>query len=400
MDTKEINVLVKPIPNGENNNENRFLAVRDLATSIEINSDVLLKDICKVILDKFGLGHLSPESEAFIDVQGSQLINCATFYPDKKINVDILQYLLGRSFTIVVFAHGKFQDFIELDEKRVAVNNLLDLLLRSYPFIKECIPSETVKDFIDSYMNGSIGSLSRDALTTVNKEMERLMNTLARNTEGSSTQSNNNNEKEVKTSLSPPSTNEPNNKDKDPQNENKGVFTEEVDRTPKNQPNTVKREIYDSQKGVSILKPNTESRRRRTGRILSYNMTTPRNVRFEDEGSTPSLQTIRRNQKIQSSYKTPLSRLSEVVNSVNSNVDQSAKSTTTPGELCSRRRSLVASEFINYTRKLTTLNKRSRNYRLSPTQINRLVRKRLALLNRRNGLPKEIGGVVDPNITL
>uniref|UniRef100_A0A0K0F375 Uncharacterized protein n=1 Tax=Strongyloides venezuelensis TaxID=75913 RepID=A0A0K0F375_STRVS len=398
MNTKEINILVKPVPNGENNNGNRFLAVKDLTTSIEINSDVLLKDICKVILEKFGLGHLSPESEAFIDVPGSQLINCATFYPDKQINVDILQYLLGRSFKIVVFVHGKFQDFIELDEKRVAINNLLDLLLRSYPFIKECIPSETVKDFIDSYMNGSIGGLSREDLTTVNKEMGRLMNTLARNTEGSSTQSNNNNEKEIKTSLSPPSINESNNKDA--QNENKATFAEEVDRTPKNQPNTIKREIYESQKGVSILKPNTEGgRRRRSGRILSYNMTTPRNVRFEDEGSTPSLQTIRRSQKIQSSYKTPLSRLSEVVNS---NVNHSTKSTTTtttPGQVCSGRKSLLASEFINYTRKLTALNKRSRNYRLSPTQINRLVRKRLALINRRNGLPKEIGAV-DPNITL
>uniref|UniRef100_A0A0K0FIK6 Lysine decarboxylase n=1 Tax=Strongyloides venezuelensis TaxID=75913 RepID=A0A0K0FIK6_STRVS len=70
-----------------------------------MDSNVLIKDICKVVLDKYGLGRLHHESEAFIDAQGSQFINSVTFFIDHQLNVDKIFYLLGSFFTIVNHAH-------------------------------------------------------------------------------------------------------------------------------------------------------------------------------------------------------------------------------------------------------------------------------------------------------
>uniref|UniRef100_A0A0N5B322 REPA_OB_2 domain-containing protein n=1 Tax=Strongyloides papillosus TaxID=174720 RepID=A0A0N5B322_STREA len=112
MDTKQINI--KLVTRNGNNDQLPFFSLTDLKTSIEIHSNVLEKDICKVILDKYGLECLHHETEAYIDAEDSQIINYANFFQDQQVNVDKLYYLLGSSLTIVVHAHGELTDFFEM----------------------------------------------------------------------------------------------------------------------------------------------------------------------------------------------------------------------------------------------------------------------------------------------
>ncbi|CEF62200.1 Hypothetical protein SRAE_1000047400 [Strongyloides ratti] len=154
MKTTNLNVIIKPIIN-EVNNKNPFLTTKECQTSIEVDSNTLLKDVCKVVLEQNGIGHLAFTSKAFIEAPGSRSINCETFYPDKEINIDIVRNLVGNPFIIVIYAHGEVEDFCEATLRKSALSSLLDFLHNNEPSHNNLKMDPIVKKFIEYIKNNS-----------------------------------------------------------------------------------------------------------------------------------------------------------------------------------------------------------------------------------------------------
>uniref|UniRef100_A0A0K0F596 Homeobox domain-containing protein n=1 Tax=Strongyloides venezuelensis TaxID=75913 RepID=A0A0K0F596_STRVS len=153
----------------------------EIKMAITINYDTMIKDLCSVILDNIGLGHLKNHSEAFVFCPKTEnFVSCYTF-SNQMIKIGHVEYRYRQYLTIKIVAKGSVENFSGFEGRNAIYRSLCNLLLRKYSFISDDIENPIIKDIIQRIKDTSITTLSFQTLDYINEVITNELQILEKN---------------------------------------------------------------------------------------------------------------------------------------------------------------------------------------------------------------------------
>uniref|UniRef100_A0A0K0EMX9 Homeobox domain-containing protein n=1 Tax=Strongyloides stercoralis TaxID=6248 RepID=A0A0K0EMX9_STRER len=182
MDCQNINikVVVKPILKVQNSDDN-FLFEAEVEKIVTISSGTLIKNVLSEIMKKIGLDHLIPNSQVYIQFPGPKYFTFESFFPNLDVNIGVVKSLFGDALIVKISPLGDAKDFSEIDMKKTVCCNLLQLLLKKYPFIKDYIENPLIHDIIESLNLSSGTKSSYQSIYQLNQMIEEEIKSLNNN---------------------------------------------------------------------------------------------------------------------------------------------------------------------------------------------------------------------------
>ncbi|CEF62202.1 Homeobox domain and Homeodomain-like-containing protein [Strongyloides ratti] len=173
MDSQNISikVIIKPVLKIQNSNDT-FLFEAEMDKIVVINSSTLIKNVRSEIMDKIGLHHLTSNSQVYIQFPGPKYFTFESFFPNLDVNIGVVKNLFGDALTVRISPIGDPKDFSEVEMKKTICCNLLQLLLKKYPFIKEYIENPLIHEIIESVNLSSDIKLSYQSILQLNQMIE------------------------------------------------------------------------------------------------------------------------------------------------------------------------------------------------------------------------------------
>uniref|UniRef100_A0A0N5B9R9 Homeobox domain-containing protein n=1 Tax=Strongyloides papillosus TaxID=174720 RepID=A0A0N5B9R9_STREA len=153
----------------------------EIKMAITINYDTMIKDLCSVILDKIGLGHLKNFSEAFVFCPKTEnFVSCYNF-SNQMIKIGHVEYRHHQYLTIKIVAKGSVENFSGFEGRNAIYRNLCNLLLKKYSFIADDVENPIIKDIIQRIKDTSITTLSFQTLDYINEAITNELQILEKN---------------------------------------------------------------------------------------------------------------------------------------------------------------------------------------------------------------------------
>lgn len=172
-----IRVIIEPILSFQYSIEYPILE-KKLQMTVTINSNTLLKDLCQVILDQIGLGHIASYSEAYIQPPHSTDFVMTSRFKDIPVTIGKLEEMVGDTSVFKVAARGSVTDFSGIDYRNCTYRNLVKFFIKKYPSIINNIKDPSIKGIIEHINNSTLNEVSHHTLYEVNEMLEKEMNLL------------------------------------------------------------------------------------------------------------------------------------------------------------------------------------------------------------------------------
>ncbi|CEF61807.1 Hypothetical protein SRAE_1000008300 [Strongyloides ratti] len=180
MECITVNLIIEPILDSQIP-PNCTIFYENINMTVTINPYVFVKDICHVLLHKIGLGHLVNSSEAFIKCPQISCFTSVYCFTNPLINVGSVETWNHEYLTVKICVKGKVEDFSGFEGRNTLYRNLLYLLLKRYPFIRNEENNPYIKEAIDRINDNSIFSLQHPNLYCINDAIEKELVMLNRN---------------------------------------------------------------------------------------------------------------------------------------------------------------------------------------------------------------------------
>ncbi|CEF62142.1 Hypothetical protein SRAE_1000041600 [Strongyloides ratti] len=175
-----IRVIIEPILSFQYSTEYPMLE-KELQMTVTINSNTLIKDLCEVILNQIGLGHIACYSEAYIQPPYSTDFVMTSRFNDIPVTIGKLEEMVGDTSVFKIAAHGTVTDFSGIDYRNCIYRNLVKFFIKKYPSIINNISNPIIKDIIENVNNCTLNEVSHHTLYEVNEILEKEINSLVSN---------------------------------------------------------------------------------------------------------------------------------------------------------------------------------------------------------------------------
>uniref|UniRef100_A0A0N5B4P2 Homeobox domain-containing protein n=1 Tax=Strongyloides papillosus TaxID=174720 RepID=A0A0N5B4P2_STREA len=171
MQNIPIKVIVRRIVNVQNPSE-AFAFEAENERIVFINPGTLIRDVCREIMSKIGLDHLINNSQAYIQFPGPRYFTFESFFPNLDVNIGIVKSLFGEALVVRISSVGDTKDFSDLDMKKSVCTNMLQLLLKKDPSVRQYIENPLVLDIINSLNATSDIKIPYQTIFNVNRGLE------------------------------------------------------------------------------------------------------------------------------------------------------------------------------------------------------------------------------------
>uniref|UniRef100_A0A0K0FL58 Homeobox domain-containing protein n=1 Tax=Strongyloides venezuelensis TaxID=75913 RepID=A0A0K0FL58_STRVS len=172
MECISVNLIIEPIL-GNHHPPNATVFKENIQMTVTINSSIMIKDVCSVLLHKIGLGHLVQTSEAFIRCPRNSCFTSLFCLSNPMLSVGTLETSNCEYLTIKISVKGRIQDFSGFEGRNSIYRNLLHLILKKYPFIGNSETNPVVKNTINRIENSSFLFLKHTSILSINDTLER-----------------------------------------------------------------------------------------------------------------------------------------------------------------------------------------------------------------------------------
>uniref|UniRef100_A0A0K0F380 Homeobox domain-containing protein n=1 Tax=Strongyloides venezuelensis TaxID=75913 RepID=A0A0K0F380_STRVS len=168
MEYLTINLIIEPVIVNQQTS-NPPPSYGSIKMTVTINPTILIKDICQVVMNKIGLGHLIQYSQAFIKYPRVDYFISAYCFTNQNATVGNLEEWHREYVTVKICARGNVEDFWGFEGRNTLYRNLLELLLKKYPFIRNQENDPFIREAIDRINDSSLLSLKHSYLYCVNE---------------------------------------------------------------------------------------------------------------------------------------------------------------------------------------------------------------------------------------
>uniref|UniRef100_A0A0N5B4P8 Homeobox domain-containing protein n=1 Tax=Strongyloides papillosus TaxID=174720 RepID=A0A0N5B4P8_STREA len=183
MEYLTVNLIIEPVI-GNQHVSSPQASYGNIKMTVTIDPTVLIKDICQVVMNKIGLGHLIQYSQAFIKYPRVDYFVSAYCFTNQNATVGNLEEWHKEYVTVKICARGNVEDFCGFEGRNTLYRNLLQLLLKKYPFIRNQENDPFIREAIDRINDSSLSTLQHSYLYCVNevivKELVNLPYTTSR----------------------------------------------------------------------------------------------------------------------------------------------------------------------------------------------------------------------------
>uniref|UniRef100_A0A0K0EZF1 Homeobox domain-containing protein n=1 Tax=Strongyloides venezuelensis TaxID=75913 RepID=A0A0K0EZF1_STRVS len=136
------------------------------------DSKILMKDLCRKIMEKIGLEDMVDQSQAFIQHSNMEYYPLNSLCPNINTEIGSVSILFNQKLTVEILIPLRFEDIIKLQEIDVMYRNLFQYLLLKVPEIGDHIPDAVDKYFKDEEkVNPSMRDLPLKTLLQMNGEL-------------------------------------------------------------------------------------------------------------------------------------------------------------------------------------------------------------------------------------
>uniref|UniRef100_A0A0N5BTI8 Homeobox domain-containing protein n=1 Tax=Strongyloides papillosus TaxID=174720 RepID=A0A0N5BTI8_STREA len=111
-----------------------------------LDPKILMKDLCRKIMEKMGLEDLADQSQAFIQHSNMEYYPLNIAYPDMNVKIGSACPLVNQKLTVEILVPLRFEDLIKAKEIDIIYRNLFQYLLLKIPDIENQIPDVYFKD--------------------------------------------------------------------------------------------------------------------------------------------------------------------------------------------------------------------------------------------------------------
>uniref|UniRef100_A0A0K0EZF2 Homeobox domain-containing protein n=1 Tax=Strongyloides venezuelensis TaxID=75913 RepID=A0A0K0EZF2_STRVS len=171
MDVLIIKVIIRPsldIIGGSILN----LSHISIEKKIALDPKILIKDLCRKIMEKMDLGDLADQSQAFIQHSNMEYYPLKSLCPNINTEIGSVSTLFNQKLAVEILVPLRFKDIIKLQEIDVIYRNLFQYLLLKVPEIEDHIPDAVDKYFNDEGKgNPSLREVSLKTLLRINEEI-------------------------------------------------------------------------------------------------------------------------------------------------------------------------------------------------------------------------------------
>uniref|UniRef100_A0A0N5BTI6 Homeobox domain-containing protein n=1 Tax=Strongyloides papillosus TaxID=174720 RepID=A0A0N5BTI6_STREA len=172
MDITIVKVIVKPSINITSGNYST-LSQQTIEKDIALDSRILVKDLCRQIMEKIGLQDLVNQSQAFIQHSNLEYYPLSSFVPDMNIKIGSVTPLLKSELVVKILVPLKSDDFVKMEEVNVLCRKLIQYLLSEVPDVENHLPSAIIQARRNCQ---SIRQFPLETLIQMNEEIIGSMN--------------------------------------------------------------------------------------------------------------------------------------------------------------------------------------------------------------------------------
>uniref|UniRef100_A0A0N5BTI9 Homeobox domain-containing protein n=1 Tax=Strongyloides papillosus TaxID=174720 RepID=A0A0N5BTI9_STREA len=137
-----------------------------------LDPKILMKDLCRKIMEKMDLGDLADQSQAFIQHSNMEYYPLNLLCPNINTEIRSVSTLLNHKLAVEILVPLRFEDFIKLQEIDIIYRNLFQYLLLKIPEVEDHIPDAVNKYINDEGKeNSSLREVSLKTLLRINEEI-------------------------------------------------------------------------------------------------------------------------------------------------------------------------------------------------------------------------------------
>ncbi|CEF62143.1 Hypothetical protein SRAE_1000041700 [Strongyloides ratti] len=174
MEKVKVNVVVEPIL-GPEKSINFSLFHKRVKRVVTLPSSVLVKNICKKIMTTMGCGDLSDYAQAVIFLPRSKSNNYDELLSNSKVTMGNVKSIIGEPINIRISAKSRNGLPDEIETEKSIYSNLIKLLIKEIPDIKNVLGDSTVKNAIEAVNNNTISELSYESISQIHKTIENKL---------------------------------------------------------------------------------------------------------------------------------------------------------------------------------------------------------------------------------
>uniref|UniRef100_A0A0K0FQ97 Homeobox domain-containing protein n=1 Tax=Strongyloides venezuelensis TaxID=75913 RepID=A0A0K0FQ97_STRVS len=167
------------------NDGHQMLFEAEKERTVKVTCNTPLKGICIDTMATFGLGHLIHITKVSVKTSDYKYLTFDAYIPDLNLNVGALRHIFGDFLIVKLHLNGKIEDYSKHDLKKTLCYNLLNLLIKKYPKIKDSITDVTHRNIIKDIEGDSPIKDSLKSLLAVNNLLEEELKVLNKSTEES-----------------------------------------------------------------------------------------------------------------------------------------------------------------------------------------------------------------------
>uniref|UniRef100_A0A0N5BD04 Homeobox domain-containing protein n=1 Tax=Strongyloides papillosus TaxID=174720 RepID=A0A0N5BD04_STREA len=179
-----IKFIVKPYLNIQNDGH-QLLFEAEKERTVTTTCNTPLRGICIDTMASFGLGHLAHITKVSVRTSDYKYLTFDAYIPDLNLNVGALRHIFGDFLIIKLHLNGKIEDYSKHELKKTLCYNLLNLLIKKYPKIQDCITDITHRNIIRDIEGDSPIKDSFKSLLAINNLLEEELKLFNKTTEES-----------------------------------------------------------------------------------------------------------------------------------------------------------------------------------------------------------------------